>query len=109
MKLIENQATRTAGLSLKPGKRSLSTEAMLCFGAAGGCLVLGLIGYAINALTTMETTLSAFLVISAFYLMLGVISLFKHKPADAIEEANVLPVKRPADFESADYADEAAA
>jgi hypothetical protein len=71
MKPIKNQVSSIAGFD------ALSTESKLCFGAAGGCLVLGLVGYAINALSTTETTLSAFLVISAFYFMLGVISLFK--------------------------------
>lgn len=71
MKPLKNQASSTAGLS------ALSGEPKLCFGAAGGCLIIGSVGYGINALTTTETTLSAFLVISAFYLMLGVINLFK--------------------------------
>lgn len=71
MKPIKNQASSIVGFS------ALSTEAKLCFGAAGGCFVLGLVGYAVNALSTTETTMSAFLVISAFYFMLGVISLFK--------------------------------
>lgn len=71
MKPIKNQASSIAGFN------ALSTESKLCFGAAGGCLVLGLVGYGINALSTTETTLSAFLVIGAFYFMLGVISLFK--------------------------------
>lgn len=74
MKPIKNQASSIAGLS------TLSVETKLCFGAAGGCAIIGSAGYAINALTTLETTLSAFLVISAFYLMLGVISFFKSSP-----------------------------
>jgi hypothetical protein len=77
MKPIKNQASSIAGLG------ELSTEAKLCFGAAGGCFVLGLIGYAINALSTTETTMSAFLVIGAFYFMLGVISLFKGRTAES--------------------------
>lgn len=79
MKPNKNQASSIAGLS------ALSAETQMCFGAAAGCLVLGLIGYAVNSLTASETTLSAFLVISAFYLMLGVISLFKSKPKYAIQ------------------------
>jgi hypothetical protein len=75
MKPIKNQAGSIAGFS------ALSTESKLCFGAAGGCFVLGLFGYAVNALSTTETTLSAFLVISAFYFMLGVISLFRGEAA----------------------------
>jgi hypothetical protein len=71
MKPIKNQASSIAGLS------SLTAESKLCFGAAGGCAIIGAAGYAINALTTSETTLSAFLVISAFYLITGVISVFK--------------------------------
>jgi hypothetical protein len=71
MKPIKNQASSIAGFN------ALSTESKLCFGAAGGCFVLGIAGYAVNALSTTETTLSAFLVISALYFMLGVISLFK--------------------------------
>ena len=74
MKPIKNQASSIAGLS------TLSAEAKLCFGAAGGCFVIGTASYAIEALTTTETTLSAFLVISAFYLMLGVINVFKSPP-----------------------------
>jgi hypothetical protein len=74
MKPIKNQASSIAGLS------SLSAETKLCFGAAGGCAIIGSGGYAVNALTTTETTLSAFLVISVFYVMLGVISLFKSSP-----------------------------
>lgn len=74
MKPIKNQASTIAGLS------TLSAETKLCFGAAGGCAIIGAAGFAINALTTSETTLSAFLVISAFYLMLGVISVFKMTP-----------------------------
>lgn len=66
-----------------------SSETGLCFAAAAGCFVLGVIGYAINALSATETTLSAFLVISAFYAMLGVISLFKAKPSYAVEQAKV--------------------
>jgi hypothetical protein len=77
MKPIKNQASSIAGL------RELSTEAKLCFGAAGGCFVLGLVGYTINALSTTETTMSAFLVISAFYFMLGVISLFKGRASES--------------------------
>jgi hypothetical protein len=77
MKPIKNQASSIAGLG------ELSTEAKLCFGAAGGCFVLGLVGYAINALSTTETTMSAFLVISAFYFMLGVISLVKGKASES--------------------------
>jgi cobalamin synthase len=79
MKPNKNQASSIARLS------ALSAETQMCFGAAAGCLVLGLIGYAVNSLTASETTLSAFLVISAFYLMLGVISLFKSKPKYAIQ------------------------
>ncbi len=79
MKPIKNQASSIAGLA------ALSAESQMCFGAAAGCFVLGVIGYTINALTTLETTLSAFLVISAFYLMLGVISLFKSKPKYLVE------------------------
>jgi hypothetical protein len=75
MKPIKNQASSIAGLG------ELSTEAKLCFGAAGGCFVLGLVGYVINALSNTETTMSAFLVISAFYFILGVISLFKGRAA----------------------------
>jgi hypothetical protein len=75
MKPIKNQASSIAGLS------ALSVETKLCLGAAGGSAVIGAAGYAINALTTMETTLSAFLVISAFYLMLGVFNTFKSSPA----------------------------
>jgi hypothetical protein len=71
MKPIENPASSNAGLA------ALSAETKLCFGAAGGCLVIGALGSAINVLTAKETTLSAFLVISAFYLLLGVISLIK--------------------------------
>ena len=81
MKPIKNQASSIVGLS------ALSAESQMCFGAAAGCLVLGLVGYAVNALTTSETTLSAFLVISAFYLMLGIISLFKSKPKYALQQA----------------------
>lgn len=103
MNPIKKQATSIAGRS------ALSTETKLSFGAAGGCLVLGMIGYAINALTTTETTLSAFLVIGVFYLMLGVVSLLKGKPDYAQQEANVLPAKRTVDFEREDYAEEAAA
>jgi len=102
MKPIKKQATNIVGLS------ALSTEAKLSFGAAGGCFVLGIIGYGIDALTRTETTLSAFLVISAFYLLLGVIGLLKDKSATANEEANILPTKR-ANFERDDYADEVAA
>ena len=80
MKPIKNQATSIAGF------KNLSSEAKLCFGAAGGCLILGMIGYAINALTTMETTLSAFLVISAFYFLLGAINSIKSKPAYAAQQ-----------------------
>lgn len=72
MKPIKNQASSIAGQS------ALSAEAKLCFGAAGGSAVLGVAGYALNTLTSMETTLSAFLVISVFYLLMGVISFFSH-------------------------------
>jgi hypothetical protein len=77
MQFFKNQASSIAGQS------GLSAETKLCFGAAGGCLFIGVAGYAINTLTAAETTLSAFLVISAFYLMLGVISLFKTSTVDA--------------------------
>ncbi len=83
MKPLKNQATSIAGLS------ALSAEAKLCFGAAGGSFVLGMFGYAINALTTMETTLSAFLVISAFYFMLGVIGVAKGSPEAAMQPVPV--------------------
>ena len=92
MKSIKNQATSIAGF------RNLSTEAKLCFGAAGGCLILGMIGYAINALTTMETTLSAFLVIGAFYFLLGAINLRKDQPAYAIKNSENSGRNRTADF-----------
>lgn len=78
MKPIKNQATSIAGLS------ALSTEAKLCFGAAGGSFVLGMVGYAVNTLTTTETTLSAFLVISAFYGFLGIVSVLKGNPEAAL-------------------------
>lgn len=71
MKPLKNQSSSIAGLLAN------WRESKLCFGAAGGCLIIGSVGYGINALTTTETTLSAFLVISAFYLMLGAINLFK--------------------------------
>ncbi len=103
MKPVKKQSISIAG---PPG---LSAEAKLCFGAAGGCFVLGMIGYAINALATTETTLSAFLVISVFYLMLGVVSLLRAKPEYAVEDAKVLPVNRTTNFETDDYTDEAAA
>ena len=77
MKPLKNQASSIAGLS------ALSGESKLCFGASGGCFIIGAIGYGITALTTTETTLSAFLVISAFYLMLGVINLSKSSPKSA--------------------------
>jgi hypothetical protein len=77
MKPIKNQASSIAGLG------ELSTEAKLCFGAAGGCFVLGLVGYVINALSNTETTMSAFLVISVFYFMLGVISLIKGRASES--------------------------
>jgi hypothetical protein len=92
MKPKKNQATSIAGLS------NLSTEAKLCFGAASGCLILGMIGYAINALTTMETTLSAFLVISAFYFLLGMINLRKGQPAYAVRNSENSGRKSSADF-----------
>lgn len=92
MKRIKNQATSIAGF------KNLSSEAKLCFGAAGGCLILGMIGYAINALTTMETTLSAFLVISAFYFLLGVINLRKSQPAFALRNLENSGRKSTADF-----------
>lgn len=84
MKPIKNQASSIAGFS------ALSSESKLCFGAAGGCFVLGLVGYAINALSTTETTMSAFLVISAFYFLLGVISLFKG--GVAVEKAESITI-----------------
>jgi hypothetical protein len=83
MKPVKNQATSIAGLS------ALSAEAKICFGAAGGCFVLGMLGYAINALTTTETTLSAFLVISAFYFLLGVISVLKVNPEAEMQAIQV--------------------
>lgn len=79
MKPVKNQASNIAGLN------ALSAETKLCFGAAGGCFVIGIVAYAISALTATETTLSAFLVISAFYFMLGVISLFKSSPDYAMK------------------------
>ena len=84
MKPLKNQSSSIAGLP------ALSGESKLCFGAAGGCLIIGSVGHGLNALTTIETTLDAFLVISAFYLMLGVINFFKST------------TKRDADSSSAD-------
>lgn len=103
MKASENQETTITGWS------ALSTESQLCFGAAGGCLVLGLIGYGMNALTSTETPLNAFFVISVFYAMLGAISLFKSKPPYAMQVSNLLPSERPDQFQRDAYADEAAA
>ncbi len=100
MKPIKNKATSIAGLS------NLSTEAKLCFGAAGGCLILGMIGYAINALTTTETTLSAFLVISAFYFMLGAINLRKSQPAYAGRDSENSGINRTANFAQENRDDE---
>ena len=100
MKRIENQATRISGL------KNLSTEAKLCFGAASGCLILGMIGYAINALTTIETTLSAFLVISAFYFLLGAINLRKGQPAYAVRNSENSGRNRTADFAEENRDDE---
>lgn len=79
MKPIKNQASSIAGL------RALSAETKLCFGAAGGCFAIGIVAYVINALTTAGTTLSAFLVISAFYFMLGVMSVFNSSPDYAMK------------------------
>jgi hypothetical protein len=62
------------------GLSALSSECQLCFGTAAGCFVIGAIGYAVNALTVMETTLTAFLVMSGIYLLFGVISWFKSSP-----------------------------
>lgn len=75
------------------GKSRLSAETKLCFGAAGGCAIIGAVGYAINVLTTMETTLSAFLVISAFYFMIGVISFFKSSPEYVYVQSTVVSSK----------------
>jgi hypothetical protein len=100
MKPIKNQATSIAGLS------NLSAEAKLCFGAAGGCLILGMIGYAINALSTTETTLSAFLVISAFYFMLGAINVLKGKPAYAVQKGAENNGRQQAEFVTDDRDDE---
>jgi hypothetical protein len=97
MKPVKNQASSIAGLD------ELSTEAKLCFGAAGSCLILGLVGYAINALSTTETTMSAFLVISAFYFMLGVINLFKG--GGAVEKSQSITISERA-LSSVDELDE---
>jgi hypothetical protein len=88
MKTIRNQAVSIVG------RERLTSESKLCFGAAVGCFVLGSVGYAINALTATHTTLSAFLVVSAFYLVLGVVSLFKKEARVATyEEASDEPLE----------------
>jgi hypothetical protein len=71
--------------------------------------LLGIIGYAINTLTTTETTLSAFLVISAFYLLLGVIGLFKAKPEYASEKVQLSHSSRNSDLDGNGFVEEAAA
>lgn len=74
---------------LVAGNASFSSETKFCFGAAAFCAIIGLIGYAINALSTSQSTLSAFLVISGLYLLMGVISLFKKEGSETtIEEAS---------------------
>ena len=67
----------------------LNDECKLCFGAAAGCFVIGIIGWLINLALPETTLLHGLLVVAGFYCVLGVANIFKTATAHSGNDSTV--------------------
>ena len=72
-------------------RRPFSDETRLCFAAAAGFCAIGGLGWIINRIYPGHNLLSALLAVGGFYLVLGVVSLFKKPPVADVEPASLRP------------------
>ncbi|MBI1310339.1 hypothetical protein GC176_03450 [bacterium] len=70
---------------ISPKEQALG-EQLLCFAAAAGCTVVGGIGWLINELTSIATSLEALLIIGDFYLLNGVIAWWRARELRVLQQ-----------------------
>ncbi len=68
---------------------ALNDESKLCFGAAAGCFVIGIIGWLINLALPETTLLHGLLVVAGFYCVLGVVNIFKAVAAPSEDDSTI--------------------
>ena len=77
--MILSSITNTTGKAVAAYAKRLNDVSKLCFGAAVGCFIVGMLGWIVNFFAAESTMLHGLLVVATFYFALGVIKLFEKR------------------------------